>query len=170
MTQSIILSRILKIFSFTVPGGSIAQDGDKLCKTTACIFETPDDMTSMRNFEQVNSCQVKFANAVPSTTSHFHRCSQVFVKLMRRYKYLEKMFYEEMKKVLIFIKGFTESERTKLARMTALWIANNTVQPQVLNVLINVSHRQFIGSEHCLHRSTRNSVFIFFFLCSRNIS
>lgn len=41
---------------------------------------------------------------------------------MRRYKYLEKMFEEEMKKVLIFIKGFTPSERTKLARMTALWI------------------------------------------------
>lgn len=58
---------------------------------------------------------------------------------MRRFKYLEKMFYEEMKKVLIFIKGFNESERTKLARMTALWIANNSVQPQVLTVLINVS-------------------------------
>lgn len=47
---------------------------------------------------------------------------QVFVKLMRRYKYLEKMFEEEMKKVLVFIKGFTPSERTKLARMTALWL------------------------------------------------
>lgn len=58
---------------------------------------------------------------------------------MRRYKYLEKMFLEEMKKVLIFIKGFSESERIKLARMTALWIANNSVQPQVLTVLINVS-------------------------------
>lgn len=63
---------------------------------------------------------------------------KVFVKLMRRYKYLEKMFLEEMKKVLMFIKGFTESERIKLARMTALWIANNSVQPQVLTVLINV--------------------------------
>ena len=41
---------------------------------------------------------------------------------MRRYKYLEKMFEEEMKKVLVFIKGFTPSERTKLARMTALWL------------------------------------------------
>lgn len=61
------------------------------------------------------------------------------MKLIRRYKYLEKMFWEEMKKVLIFIKGFNESERTKLARMTALWIANNSVQPQILNVLKNVS-------------------------------
>lgn len=58
---------------------------------------------------------------------------------MRRYKYLEKMFLEEMKKVLVFIKGFSETERIKLARMTALWIANNSVQPQVLTVLINVS-------------------------------
>lgn len=53
---------------------------------------------------------------------HFSLIKQVFIKLMRRYKYLEKMFEEEMKKVLIFIKGFTPSERIKLARMTALWI------------------------------------------------
>lgn len=56
---------------------------------------------------------------------------------MRRYKYLEKMFEEEMKKVLIFIKGFTPSERLKLARMTGLWIGNGSVPPTVLNVLIN---------------------------------
>ncbi|KAK7586060.1 hypothetical protein V9T40_003936 [Parthenolecanium corni] len=96
-----------------VPGGSVAQDGDKLCKTNACIFEASDDMASMRSFEQV------------------------FVKLMRRYKYLEKMFVEEMKKVLMFVKGFNESERIKLARMTALWIANGSIQPQVLTVLLN---------------------------------
>lgn len=96
-----------------VPGGSIAQEGDKLCKTTACIFEAPEDIQSMKNFEQV------------------------FIKLMRRYKYLEKMFDEEMKKVLVFIKGFNETERLKLARMTALWISNGSVPPTVLQVLIN---------------------------------
>ncbi|KAL1461921.1 hypothetical protein WDU94_013783 [Cyamophila willieti] len=96
-----------------VPGGSIAQEGDKLCKTTACIFEAPEDIQSLKNFEQV------------------------FIKLVRRYKYLEKMFDEEMKKVLIFIKGFNESERIKLARMTALWICNGAVPPTVLQVLIN---------------------------------
>lgn len=32
------------------------------------------------------------------------------------------MFEEEMKKVLVFIKGFKPSERIKLARMTALWL------------------------------------------------
>ncbi|XP_026683541.1 protein krasavietz-like [Diaphorina citri] len=37
-----------------VPGGSIAQEGDKLCKTTACIFEAQEDMQSLKNFEQVS--------------------------------------------------------------------------------------------------------------------
>ncbi|XP_011643409.1 protein krasavietz [Pogonomyrmex barbatus] len=96
-----------------VPGGSIAQDGDKPVKTSACVFEQPEDMESMRNFEQV------------------------FIKLMRRYKYLEKMFEEEMKKVLVFMKGFSPKERIKLARMTALWISNGSVPPTVLSVLIN---------------------------------
>lgn len=53
---------------------------------------------------------------------YFLLLPQIFTRLMRRYKYLEKMFEEEMKKVLIFIKGFTPLERIKLARMTALWI------------------------------------------------
>lgn len=50
---------------------------------------------------------------------------QVFIKLTRRYKYLEKMFEEEMKKVLVFIKGFKPIDRIKLARMTALWIGKD---------------------------------------------
>lgn len=53
------------------------------------------------------------------------KCLQVFVKLIRRYKYLEKMFEEEMGKVLLFVKGFTPSERIKLARMTALWLGKH---------------------------------------------
>uniref|UniRef100_A0A6M2DL01 Putative translation factor n=1 Tax=Xenopsylla cheopis TaxID=163159 RepID=A0A6M2DL01_XENCH len=95
-----------------VPGGSIAQDGEKP-QTSSCVFTASEDMESMRNQEQV------------------------FVKLMRRYKYLEKMFEEEMKKVLVFIKGFNPTERIKLARMTALWIGNGSVPPSILLVLIN---------------------------------
>lgn len=64
---------------------------------------------------------------------------QVFIKLMRRYKYLEKMFEEEMKKILLFIKGFSDIERVKLARMTTLWISNGSIPPTVLQVLTNVS-------------------------------
>lgn len=47
------------------------------------------------------------------------------------------MFEEEMKKVLVFIKGFQPIERVKLARMTALWIASGAVPPTVLVVLNN---------------------------------
>ena len=47
------------------------------------------------------------------------------------------MFEEEMKKVLVFIKGFQPIERVKLARMTALWIASGAVSPTVLAVLNN---------------------------------
>lgn len=92
-----VLFDILIAGGLLVPGGSISQDGEKP-STECCIFTAAEDMEAM------------------------HQHEQVFVKLMRRYKYLEKMFEEEMKKVLIFIKGFTPSERLKLARMTALWI------------------------------------------------
>jgi hypothetical protein len=37
-----------------VPGGSIAMEGDKPCKTNACVFEAPEDMDSMHSYEQVN--------------------------------------------------------------------------------------------------------------------
>ncbi|CAG4985559.1 unnamed protein product [Colias eurytheme] len=95
-----------------LPGGSVSMDGETP-KTNTCIFSASEDMETMRNFEQV------------------------FVKLMRRYKYLEKMFEEEMKKVLVYIKGFDAEQRIKLARMTALWLCNGCVPPSVLLVLVN---------------------------------
>lgn len=132
-----------------VPGGSIAQDGDKPVKTSACVFEQAEDMESMRNFEQVKSnkyvkqsfveCYFIFTLGYFIGINEMKSClnKQVFIKLMRRYKYLEKMFEEEMKKVLVFMKGFSPKERIKLARMTALWISNGSVPPTVLSVLIN---------------------------------
>jgi hypothetical protein len=47
------------------------------------------------------------------------------------------MFEDEMKKVLVFIRGFQPIERVKLARMTALWMASGAVPPTVLGVLNN---------------------------------
>ncbi|KAH8306453.1 hypothetical protein KR018_011692 [Drosophila ironensis] len=107
-----VLFDILIAGGLLVPGGSISQDGEKP-RTNYCIFDAPESMEAMRNHEQV------------------------FVKLIRRYKYLEKMFEEEMGKVLLFVKGFTPSERIKLARMTALWLVNGSVPPNVLLVLNN---------------------------------
>ncbi|XP_030376011.1 protein krasavietz [Scaptodrosophila lebanonensis] len=107
-----VLFDILIAGGLLVPGGSISQDGEKP-RTSYCVFGAPEDMEAMRNHEQV------------------------FIKLSRRYKYLEKMFEEEMRKVLLFVKGFTPSERIKLARMTALWLVNGSVPPTVLLVLNN---------------------------------
>lgn len=50
-----VLFDILIAGGLLVPGGSIAQDGDKPVKTSACVFEQLEDMESMRNFEQVNT-------------------------------------------------------------------------------------------------------------------
>lgn len=47
---------------------------------------------------------------------------QVFIKLMRRYKYLEKMHEEEMNKILVYLKGFTEEERKRLAQVRKIHI------------------------------------------------
>ncbi|XP_053273228.1 eIF5-mimic protein 2-A isoform X2 [Pleuronectes platessa] len=62
---------------------------------------------------------------------------QVFNKLIRRYKYLEKGFEEEVKKLLLFLKGFTESERNKLAMLTGILLANGNVSSSILNSLFN---------------------------------
>jgi len=59
-----------------VPGGTLSQEGEGPYKTDACIFYAPDEI----NVEIMKSWE------------------QVFVKLMRRYKYLEKIFQDEIKK------------------------------------------------------------------------
>lgn len=47
------------------------------------------------------------------------------------------MFEDEMKKILVFMRGFKPEERVKLARMTALWVGSGLVPPSVLAVLSN---------------------------------
>lgn len=53
-----------------VPGGTVSQEGEPPYKTDACIFNAPDeiDLQFMKNWEQV------------------------IINLMRRFKYLEKLF------------------------------------------------------------------------------
>lgn len=60
----------LNTFFILVPGGTLSQEGEPPYKTDACIFNTPEEI----NLEIMKSWE------------------QVFVKLMRRYKYLEKLF------------------------------------------------------------------------------
>merc|ERR1712029_810643 len=108
----VTLIEILVAGGLLAPGGIIIQDGD-LFKTNTCVFGLATDMEKVRAFEQV------------------------FVKLMRRYKYLEKMHEEEMAKLLVYLKGFTDDERTRLAQITALWLASGQIPSTILPVLIN---------------------------------
>ena len=67
------------------------KGGDKPATTRACVFQDAFDIDRAKAWDQ-----------------------QVFVKLMRRYKYLEKMLVEEMKKILVYLKGFTDVSTTYL--------------------------------------------------------
>ena len=56
-------------------------------------------------------------------------------KLIRRYKYMEKPLVEETKKLIMFLKGFSEEERQKLAIFVGICLANNLGNPECLNTL-----------------------------------
>jgi len=91
------------------PNGVTPAEGGKLAP--ACCFAAENSIEALRAYEQV------------------------LLKLMRRFKYLEKMFEEEMRKVYTYMKRFTDEERVKLARMTALWICNGSLPPSALQVI-----------------------------------
>jgi len=95
------------------PGGAVIDDGDpdKVCRTQVCVFEAEADVVALKAF------------------------TQVFVKLIRRYKYLERAFEDEMKKVLMYTKGFQPEERQKLAIITAIFLTQGLVNPTVLSSL-----------------------------------
>ncbi|XP_032818358.1 eIF5-mimic protein 1-like [Petromyzon marinus] len=97
------------------PGGTLVDDGDKtkVTRTTVCVFGAKEDMEAMRNF------------------------AQVFGKLVRRYKYLEKYLEEEFKKLLMFLKGYSESEQNKLAMFTGILLASSMLPATVLSSLFN---------------------------------
>jgi uncharacterized protein YlzI (FlbEa/FlbD family) len=92
------------------PGGTILTDGDqtlKSSKTDLCVFSA-HDIETIRAF------------------------AHVVVKLIRRYKYLEKTLTEEFLKIIKFLKGFTPEEREKLAKFTGVLLAGGLVPCNVL--------------------------------------
>jgi len=107
------LIEILIAGGLLAPGGIILQEGENASRTNICLFGLADSMEKVKAFEQV------------------------FVKLMRRYKYLEKMHEEEMSKILVYLNGFTDDERLRLAQITALWLASGQIPATTLRVLIN---------------------------------
>uniref|UniRef100_A0AAZ3RNS4 eIF5-mimic protein 1 n=1 Tax=Oncorhynchus tshawytscha TaxID=74940 RepID=A0AAZ3RNS4_ONCTS len=59
------------------------------------------------------------------------------MSLCVRYKYLQNAFEEEIKKLLLFLKAFSESEQTKLAMLTGILLANGTLPPPILTSLFS---------------------------------
>ena len=81
-----VLLEILVAGGLLAPGGSFQNEGgDKPALTRACVFQDAFDIDRVKAWDQ-----------------------QVFVELMRRFNYLEKMLVEEMKKILLYLKGFTD--------------------------------------------------------------
>ncbi|XP_060683520.1 eIF5-mimic protein 2 [Hemiscyllium ocellatum] len=104
------------LFDILVAGGMLAPGGtlaDNVTRTDVCVFAAQENLETIRAY------------------------AQVFNKLIRRYKYLERGFEEEIKKLLLFLKGFTESERTKLAMLTGILLGNGTLSSSILSSLFN---------------------------------
>ncbi|XP_053372773.1 eIF5-mimic protein 2-like [Mercenaria mercenaria] len=95
------------------PGGSIVEDPDqtKVSRTDISVFGCEEDRNKLKAY------------------------FDVFNKLLRRYKYLEKSFEESIKKILVFLKGFKEDEQRKLATILGIIFANGFCKAQVLTAL-----------------------------------
>uniref|UniRef100_A0A673TC87 W2 domain-containing protein n=1 Tax=Suricata suricatta TaxID=37032 RepID=A0A673TC87_SURSU len=101
---------ILGAGGMLAPGGTLADD---MMRTDVCVFTAQEDLETMLAF------------------------ARVFNKLIRRYKYPEKGFEDEVRKLLLFLKGVLESERNKLAMLTGVLLANGTLHASILNSLYN---------------------------------
>jgi len=109
-----VLLEILIAGGLLAPGGTYQNDDGEYAQTRACIFQDASDLDRAKAWDH-----------------------HVFVKIMRRYKYLEKMLVEEMMKILVYLKGFSEEHRLRLARVTALWVCSGLLPQNTLQVIIN---------------------------------
>ncbi|KAK3105824.1 hypothetical protein FSP39_006544 [Pinctada imbricata] len=93
------------------PGGSIVEDPsdpEKTYRTNVCVFGTECSREKLKEFYQV------------------------FSKLIRRFKYLEKSFEDALRKILLFMKGFSNENREKLAIIVGIFLANAFCSAKVL--------------------------------------
>lgn len=106
---------ILLAGGILAPGGLVSDEGTENgpVRTEVCVF-----------------------GASEATITCLRPYAQLFVLLMRRYKYLEKKFSEEVKKVMLFMRGFSEGDRDRLAICIAMWAVDNIIEPKVLSNLI----------------------------------
>ena len=113
------------LLDILVVGGMLAQGGSVTAETEVCVFGQFNDFDSIKEF------------------------NNVFVQILRRYKYLEKLWEEEMRKILKFIHRFDEDQRSKLAMITALFLVNQLLNASILNSLHSTDI--LVKEEHSLN-------------------
>ncbi|XP_062520078.1 eIF5-mimic protein 1-like [Corticium candelabrum] len=109
------------LFDVLIAGGMLAPGGGIVLecsegqphKTTMCLFDAEDSLEAVKEHVQLLN------------------------SLMRRYKYLQKNFEDEMNKVLQFLKGFTDEQRHKLALYTGLVISGGIAPASALCKLLS---------------------------------
>lgn len=94
------------------PGGTIVTDNNA-AMADLCIFNTEEDIESMRTI------------------------TQLFERIIRQYKYLEKSLDDEMKKIMMFMKGFTETQRKRLTVAVYLMISSGLTSSTCLSQILN---------------------------------
>ncbi|XP_018496999.1 protein krasavietz [Galendromus occidentalis] len=96
------------------PGGSVLKDArsdGQPGTTEICVFCAKDD-------------------------PHLKGFANLFVKLIRRYKYLERSLEDSFGKVLMFLRGIEPEQRQKLATVSALLFSVGLIPPSVLTKLL----------------------------------
>jgi len=106
------------LFDVLITGGILAPGGTIITENNAvssklCVFETEADLDSMRTI------------------------TQILERMIRQYKYLEKSLDDEMTKIIMFMKGFTDIQRTRLTIATYLMISSNLISPACLSQMMN---------------------------------
>ena len=97
------------------PGGNIVEDAadrPELSRTDAALFGRSGDDESIKAY------------------------AQVITKLIRRYKYLEKTLEEDLKKIIVFLKAFTDEERLKLAKFCAILLSGGQINTYILSAAL----------------------------------
>jgi len=108
------LIHILLTGGLLAPGGTIIEgpDPSAVYRADVCVFLAPGDDETLRGYVQV-----------------FHQ-------LIRRHRYLERIFQDEMKnRIIPCMKGYKDQERINLARITAMWMTANQLDASCLKHL-----------------------------------
>ncbi|KAF9975011.1 hypothetical protein BGZ73_001464 [Actinomortierella ambigua] len=103
------LFEILITGHLIAPGGTFVEDGTEASPFS--IFSSPEDLASIKKHVEV------------------------FNKLMRRYKYLQRGFEDTLSNLLQYLNKFTPEDTNKLAIATGLFCASGLASLSVLTVL-----------------------------------